>query len=93
MFSALTLHQAIVLGGIALLSSKNPETYVEINELYIYYERETDRHNSKAVGFRQFENILKKLKFNGYIKNEMRTPKNRKGRLSVIFPLFNVKKW
>jgi len=93
MFSSLTLHQALVLGGVASLSSKNSECYTEINELYNFYELETKKHNSKAVGFRQFENLLKKLRFNGYVRNEMRTPKNRKDRLSVVFPLFNVRKF
>jgi hypothetical protein len=41
----------------------------------------------------EIENLLKKLRFNGYVRNEMRTPKNRKGRLSVVFPLFNVRKF
>ena len=76
-----------------MLATKTNENYAEINELYSFYEKEAGRHNSKAVGFRQFENLIKKLRFNGYVINEMRTPKNRKGRLSVVFPLFNVKKF
>jgi len=93
MFRDLTMHQAIILGGVAFLSLKNPEGYAEIKELKDYCDKEVIRNGSKPVGFRQFENIIKKLKFKGFVRTELRIPKNRKGRLSVVFPVVDAERF
>jgi len=91
MLADLTLHQLIIVAGVAKLSCEEVEGYAEINKLYNFYEITAKNQGSKPVGFRQFENIIKKLKFKSFVRTELRTPKNRRGRLSVVFPTFNVR--
>lgn len=92
-FWALPEHQRIIIGGIALLSLQEPEGFAEHKKLYFSYEKWAKNQGFDAMGFRQFERILKKLESFKIIQITTRTPKNRRGRLVVSFPKFDAQKF
>ncbi len=90
LISELTLHQVIIITSAVELSIKNPEKYAEIKEVFSFYCNKVAEKNSFPVSFRQFENLVKKLEYRNLIKCSFRTPKNRKGRLSIIQTCFEL---
>ena len=95
-FERLPVHHRLIIAGITEIYLIDGG-YAENKKVYSYYEK-TAKNQAKnniisAVGYRQFEKILNKLKLQKIIDVKPITPKNRKGRLMVSFPLFDVNKF
>ncbi len=92
-FAGLPDHQKIIIAGVAKLSSEENEGFSEHKNLYNFYEISVENHGWKSVQFRQFERLLKKLEIRRIIEIRTISPKNRRGRLVVSFPKFDVKRF
>ncbi len=92
-FAGLPDHQKIIIAGVAKLSSEENEGFSEHKNLYNFYGISVENHGWKSVQFRQFERLLKKLEIRRIIEIRTISPKNRRGRLVVSFPKFDVKRF
>jgi len=98
-YDYLTDHQKVIVLCLAKLSLQENSGFAEVKNLYNSYEKAVINHpNSggrdleKPVAMRQFEYLLKKLKLTGLIRSEFRAMKQRGGRESLIFPVFDARK-
>lgn len=98
-YSSLTNHQKIIILCLAKESLKEMRGYSEVKNLYNSYEMAVRNYRNpiggdlgKPVEMRQFEYLLRKLKLTGLIRNEFRAMKQRGGRESLIFPVFDARK-
>jgi cell division control protein 6 len=89
-FPQLTLHQRIIITGIAVLSRLEKEGYAEHKKLYQFYDSQLRKKESSPVGYRQFENYLKILELKQLTTITTRSPRNRSGRIVVSIPSFDV---
>ncbi len=89
-YLSLPFHQKIIVVGVAVLSKSEVEGYAEHKRLYKFYENALKSKNKEAVKERQFENYLRKLSLGGIIQISNKTPKNRRGRIVVSYPTFDV---
>ena len=89
-YLSLPIHQKFMIAGIAVISKREIEGYAEHKSLYEFYERHARKKGSDPVGLRQFENYLRKLQLLNLIAIANKSPKNRRGRITVSFPLFDV---
>ncbi|MEK6859939.1 MAG: AAA family ATPase [Nanoarchaeota archaeon] len=92
-FADLPEHQRLIIAGVVKLSLEEPEGYAEHKRLYNFYENEAKNNNWEPVQIRQFERFLKKIELAKLIQITTRTPKNRRGKLVVSFPKFDVNRF
>jgi len=102
-YLSLNKHLKTIIASIALNSRKNIEgyaiTFPDVYETYVkivsksyqnQYGNDSKKSSIFATGQRNFENMLNILEEYGLIKLGYASAKNRRGRLRIAYPNFNV---